>query len=284
MREDISGSAIDWKWKDILCTHGPASSIGFYLIALVLPVGTLFMTILNIILWGDIDFLIATAFWLIPSYLYAFIYLATTYCFFKKRNFVGNNLWFYFDKCRQINVVSIFPRNSDFSPIECAIVIPLGGWFNKKPMIWYGARYKFDQAGACWGLKSFRPHVDHVTFAESMISIINRHGEKIDLQIFEALRLIRDIMSMPSAMPPRMPFGMEFHRCHCSERLLQDHNYQLLGLLAQTVISIAETKRFGKSKEGARIREQLAKETLRYMPEDDSRRERLESLRKVTAA
>lgn len=277
-------SAIDWKWKDILRDLGPLNSFNFYLITAISLVANLSIIVLLVMLEENyslkMQLIVALYFSFLP---YAF--LTIKFHGLYKRNIIGNNLWFYFDDRKQINVISVFSRDSFFlSGTKCAIVIPLGGWFNKKPRIWYGAQYKFDQTNTYWGLKNFRPHYDSVTFAESMISIINRHGEKIDLQIYEALQLIRDIMSKQSASPPMMPFGMKYFSCHCAKRLLQLHNNEMLGLLTQTVISIAETKRFGKSKEAARIREQLIEDTLKFLPQDDSRRKILESFQKATAA
>jgi len=280
-------STVDCEWKDILHDYGPLQSLGFYLIITLSVVANLSIIALMMMVENDYNRTAAMIFVLFLSFLpYAF--LTIKYHRFLKRNIVGYNLWYYFSEQKQINVITILPRDSYyyFTPkCACAIVVPLGGWFNKQPRIWYGARFKFDKTGTCWGLNNFKPLDSHdLNFSYFAINVTSRHGEEVNLEIHEALQLIRDTMFEPSVVPPAMPIGMRYFMCHTAKRLLQWRNFELFGLLVQTVTAIAETKRFGKSKEGARIREQLTEDILKLMPENDSRREILESLRKATAA
>lgn len=261
------------KWKDYKEGYGRTEvALPFALMGLTGVLGWI-----AIIVFRNAPITGATEFFGI-SICIATLLVATSFVYYKltwKRNVIGNNLWIHrlegLAPSEREVVGEVRPRGHMIATPQCAIVIPLGGWFNKQPRVWYGNDFQFDDAHARWCLGEFHPAFNG-SITDSTISIKTRHGEEASMPVVFALDLLNHLMDTNVDVPPVKPLGVAFFQSMRAETELRYDNDALLDLLVNTAQAIAETKRFGKSKEGARIREQLVADILKLMPADDSRR------------
>lgn len=208
-----------------------------------------------------------------------------------KRNLVGYNLWIYrthdsIPEHRDI-VGQVLPKGQELEIRKCAIVIPLGGWRNNNPRIWYGDILKFHDIDGAWYLSNFSPVASHRPFTDSTVMVKTCHGEKMKLKINHALdyfnyRFDQFGREPTSPLPIYRPIGTILFQSACANIELrmaneecQNHAEALVNVIIEATQAISDTKRFGKSKEGARIREKLVSDTIALLPEDHSLRKKL---------
>lgn len=205
------------------------------------------------------------------------------------RGIVGNNLWVsrlsdLIPEHREI-IGWVVPRGQmSYSHLsQCAIVIPLGGWFNKKPRIWYGPKYQFQDPKIYWHLGCFHPDPCNSSLTESTVTIKTRHGEETALFVGYALDLFNQMMA-DNPTPPVSTVGFALFQNMRAKVELEDKEEEqrakideLLDISTDTIRAIAASKRFGnKSKDGARIRKELTDKILGFLPADDPRRKMFE--------
>jgi hypothetical protein len=152
---------------------------------------------------------------------------------------------------------------------QCAIVIPLGGWFNKTPRIWYGPNFQFQDSKVYWSLGSFRMTYDG-SITESTVTIKTRHGEEANLFVSYALDLFNQMMA-DDKTPPVKPLGFAFFRSMRNEVEFGEKSESLKAILRETVERMDKTRRFVKSKEGAALREWLEEQLVKFLPADKAK-------------
>lgn len=194
-----------------------------------------------------------------------------------RRNFIGYDLWIYRMKDsipthREI-VGQVFPWNHVPELGEgCAIVIPLGGFGNRRPRVWFGPKAQFIDGDHCWRIDDFRP-CDSDTVEHSCVSIKSRHDETIRMEIDRTLDLFNHFLTHEQmSEPPVWPIG---YQLFTGTRRLVEAKQDLeicLVALHSTAGRILDTKRFGKSKEAASIRTDILDVLKDLLPLGDSRR------------
>ncbi|MDD2758290.1 MAG: hypothetical protein PHD72_02860 [Patescibacteria group bacterium] len=276
------------KWKDYTSVSGRKDTSPMALCGVV---GLIFLTA-SLFFWDTLlDNRPLAIFGLGGGVLFtlvAFLHLCLDFRCIWELNVRGNNLWItrlndLIPEHREI-VGWVVPRGQvSYSPTStCAIVIPLGGWFNEKPRISYGPEYQFQDPKVYWHLGSFHPTYDG-SITNSTVTIKTRHGEEASLTVGYTLDLFNQMMA-DNKTPPVMPLGFAFFRSMRAKVELEDETAcqqakidELLDISTDTIRAIAASKRFGnKSKDGARIRKELTDRVLEFLPADDPRRKMFE--------
>lgn len=198
------------------------------------------------------------------------------------RNIIGYNLWIFYDEDPDHNefrnlVGQVCPR-SRMPDKGNLLVVPIGGWFNR-PRIVFERRGGYAFTGSekpYWHLTDFRWR-DHQELPGSQAIIRTGHGEKITIDAGEFIRLLEYLWKYKGGAwyPPAMPVGMALKDLLYDRFRLADDKAILLNIVRDAIDAIAASKRFGKSKEGARIREKLVSDLIDFLPEDHPLRERL---------
>jgi hypothetical protein len=198
------------------------------------------------------------------------------------RNFIGYDLWIYRMKDsipthREI-VGQVFPWNHVPGLGKgCAIVIPLGGFGDRRPRVWFGPKAQFINGDHCWRIDDFRP-CGSDTVEHSCVAIKSRHNETIQMEISRTLDLFNHFLTHEQMNePPVYPIG---HRLFSDTRRLFEAKQDLeicIGALHATAGAILDTKRFGKSKDAARIRTDILDTLQQVLPPGDSRLSKTEA-------
>lgn len=200
-----------------------------------------------------------------------------------RRNVVGYNLWIYYDEEPHQNITrdlsgQVFPR-SRLPDNGNLMIVPIGGWFNR-PRIVYERRGGYGSfAGSdkpYWRLTGFTWR-DHQELPGSQVIVRTRHGEVMTMNTSEFIHLLEYLWRYKGHAwyPPAMPIGMALNDLLCARTQLRDNKITLLKIVEDTIDAIADSKRFSKSKEGARIREQLISDMVAFLPENHSLRKKL---------
>lgn len=262
------------KWKDYVKSDGPTAIIGALLLFFFM-VCLLGLTVCYAVDAKDTQEFIKST---IMGGIFAVVgvvLLCNFLSLYIKRNVFGNNLWFYripdiAPNHREI-IAEVAPRGKTLHVVDCAIVIPLGGWFNKQPRVWFGPKAQFVDNDHCWRIDDFRP-CDSYTIEHSCVAIKNRHNETIQLEIDQTLDLFNHFLAHEQMNePPVYPIG---HKLFTSIRDLFEAKQNLeicIGALHATAGAILDTKRFGKSKDAARIRTDILDTLKQVLPPGDPR-------------
>jgi len=216
---------------------------------------------------------------------------------FKKRNIIGYNLWIFLDKpcsCRehwQI-ICQSFLRGEVKYDTSTALVIPLGGWFNR-PKLWFKERDDTDgnSINMFWRLSGFGKKDEWFSYlTDEKYSFVHltlnwRDQSRIVFTVPEIIKYLEFMLEhglKPSTPPTYMisdairtitknderieGLGVIKDRLAAEKAVLEKHCETLETMLREAAKRLNATKRFVKSKEGAALREWIDSEMAKLPP------------------
>lgn len=212
------------------------------------------------------------------------IYLAiitfVNWCMIMEFNIIGHNLWLYRDKpcsCREHwdIIHCVLPRGKTPENVTTALVIPLGGWFNR-PHLWIVSELNSQGYADLWWRVKIKRHIFKLLMSDLRdldqvyVTIIWREDQRLNMGVGGLLDFLDYVRDFSTPMPSP---GSTLHqmiknvRALDSARASSDHIFnRALGMLRETASRLEKTKRFVKSKEGAAIREWLTNELEKHFP------------------
>ncbi len=213
---------------------------------------------------------------------------------FLHRNVVGQKAVFWIDADQKLCLKIV--KGSDVSRSEMAnwfLVIPLGGWPTRQP---YFIGNHMVLARVASLNRSVRIRLCSVSYSAGagvvMVRWTDSQGDSVTLQIERALRLLQEFVFNGAPAPIRERWSdIVPHYDIClseANRKLdimagrEDMSFRerdslvanrdaLANRLDRLVMDLADTSRFGKSKEGKRLREGLERDLAKLLPEEHPR-------------
>lgn len=216
---------------------------------------------------------------------------------FKKRNIIGYNLWIFLDKpcsCREHwrIMCQAFPRGDVKPDTNAALVIPLGGWFNRSKL-WFKKEGDADgyDINMFWRLSKFgEKDAWFSNLRDEKYSVVHltlnwRDQSRIVFTVPEIIKYLEFMLehSLKPSTPPEYMISDAIRTIaknrDCIEELeavkirltsekveLEKHREKMEVLLAEAARRLNATKRFIKSKEGAALHEWINSEMAKLLP------------------
>lgn len=216
---------------------------------------------------------------LIGFYLMIYFFKTIEYEDIMDRNIIGYNLWFYCTKPAYTGAANIdcaIMRRSEVWDEEiAAVILPLGGWFNR-PRLWfktteYCTNGKTVNIG--WKVRCSNriggPVINDTSYPREILQYITvtlttrYNKERISMPVMEAVQFL-DFMK--NEYGQLFPFSCAIDRTFAAKVALQEKSDACVGLLVQTAERLEKTKRYVKSKEGAALRQWLEEEIAKIDP------------------